>query len=140
MKSSQICFDKAFEEITEKLHRLELENEDLKKYLRESQSQYGRMEARDELILQYECEINVAKTKLNKSNQVILEMQALQKLVMQCSSELAKATKLNEKSLKTKATEIVGKLSKAVGTKEEREKLETLMYENNLTSLMADNL
>ncbi len=56
------------EEQQRRIEGLEKENKELRQYLQESQSQYQRMEARDELILQYECEIKQAQIRLQKCN------------------------------------------------------------------------
>jgi len=70
------------------------------------------MEARDELILQYECEISLSKQRLQKSSAFMKETQLLHKLLQTVISDLTKSQKLSEKLLKQKITEVIAKIKK----------------------------
>ena len=124
------------------IEQLERENAELRQLLFEANSKLNRMEDRDDLILQYQNEVQLAKQRLNTNTQALKDMQNVFKLMNNIINDLSKQSKLLnlDQPGKKKINEIANRMKQIIGAPELIEKCDSLIQDNNLQGLMQECL
>ncbi|CDW72136.1 UNKNOWN [Stylonychia lemnae] len=132
----------SYDDLIKLVEQLERENAELRQLLFEANSKLSKMEDRDDLILQYQNEVQLAKQRLNTNTQALKDVQNIFKLMLGLINDLFKTSKsLNlDQAGKKKLAELANRMKQIIGGPEFSEKFDSLIQDNNLQGIMQECL